>query len=146
MKDKLKFLIKQSFAKKTNTKWFKVVNILLLVLVIGVANIDHIINYFGGDFEEARQIYVVDQTDSNFLNFETQFTALSQSVENFSSFELIDSDESIAKLKENLNEENDNLIIEIQPDQQNYLTANLISYEPVDTITKQLITTYKNYL
>ena len=141
MKDKLKFLIKQSFAKKTNTKWFKVVNILLLVLVIGVANIDHIINYFGGDFEEARQIYVVDQTDSNFLNFETQFTALSQSVENFSSFELIDSDESIAKLKENLNEENDNLIIEIQPDQQNYLTANLISYEPVDTITKQLITT-----
>ena len=141
MKDKLKFLIKQSFAKKTNTKWFKVVNILLLVLVIGVANIDHIINYFGGDFEEARQIYVVDQTDSNFLNFETQFTALSQSVENFSSFELIDSDESITKLKENLNEENDNLIIEIQPDQQNYLTANLISYEPVDTITKQLITT-----
>ena len=47
----------------------------------------------------------------------------------------------IEKLKEQLNAENDNLIIEILPDEDHYLTANIISYEPVDTITMQLITT-----
>lgn len=141
MKAKLKFLIKESFAKKTKTKWFKIVNIVLLFLVIGVANMDHIIHYFGGDFEEARKIYVVDGDTASFNSFKMQFDALSKTVENFSSYELIDSSESAKELKTELNQENDNLIIEIQPDEKNYLNANLISYEPVDTITKQLITT-----
>ena len=51
MKNKLKFLVKQSLKKKLDTKWFKVANILILVLLIGIINVDRIISFFGGDFQ-----------------------------------------------------------------------------------------------
>ena len=60
MKDKLKFLTKQSLDKKIKTKWFKAVNILLLVLLIAISNIDRIVTFFGGDFEDNITIYVKD--------------------------------------------------------------------------------------
>lgn len=64
MKTKLKFLIKQSLKKKTDTKWFKVANILILVLLIGVVNVDRIISFFGGDFENTTKVYVMDEANS----------------------------------------------------------------------------------
>ena len=51
MKDKLKFLTKQSLKKKIDTKWFKGVNILLPVLLLFLANMDRVVTFFGGDFE-----------------------------------------------------------------------------------------------
>ena len=50
MKNKLKFLIKQSLKKKIGTKWFKAVNIILCILIVAMANIDRLITAFGGDF------------------------------------------------------------------------------------------------
>lgn len=47
MKSKAWFLIKQSIKKKMDTKWFRVVNVLLCILLIGVINIDKIINVLG---------------------------------------------------------------------------------------------------
>ena len=59
MKNKAKFLIKQSIKKKMDTKWFKVVNVILLILLVAIINIDNIISFFGGDFEEENKIYVI---------------------------------------------------------------------------------------
>ena len=53
MKNKLKFLIGMSLKRKIKTKWFVLANIFLAILIIGVANIDHIITFFGGDFDKA---------------------------------------------------------------------------------------------
>ena len=49
MRSKLSLLIKDGLNKKINTKWFKVINIILLVVVVALFNIDSIIKYFGGD-------------------------------------------------------------------------------------------------
>ena len=72
MKTKLRFLIRQSLKKKTDTKWFKAANILILILLVGVINIDRIISFFGGDFAETTKIYVVDQANAYEL-FKTNF-------------------------------------------------------------------------
>ena len=50
MKAKLKFLTKQSLDKKIKTKWFKGVNIFLLLLFILLVIIDRLIAVYGGDF------------------------------------------------------------------------------------------------
>ena len=65
MKNKAWFLIKQSLKKKMDTKWFKIVNALICLLLIGVINIDKIINVFGGDFKDTVNIYLTG--DNNYL-------------------------------------------------------------------------------
>ena len=63
MTSKLKLLVKDGLRKKLNTKWFKIVNILLLFVIVGLLNIDSIIKSFGGDFNEKSNIYVYDKTN-----------------------------------------------------------------------------------
>lgn len=139
MKNKAKFLMKQSIKKKMDTKWFKVVNIILLLLIVAVINLDSIINFFGGDFDESTKIYVVDEVGT-YEAFDTYFNEMGKSVESFSNFELINSKDNLEDLKEDLDDTNDNIIVNIVPDNENVLKANIISYDPVDTITQQIIT------
>ena len=75
MKNKFKYLVKYSLKKKIDTKWFKIVNVLLLVLIVFLVNMDYLINLFGGDFEEKERIYVVDNVGS-FDTFSSYFNAL----------------------------------------------------------------------
>lgn len=139
MKNKAMFLMKQSLKKKMDTKWFKLVNVLLLFLLIAVINLDNIISYFGGDFDEANKIYIVDDIEL-YENFKTYFTELGKDIESFSKYELIDSNESIDSLKKEITEnESQDIIINIKPDEKNAISATVISYEPVDTITETLI-------
>lgn len=57
MKNKLKFLIKQSLERKTKTKWFLVANIALAVLIIGIINIDSVIK-FSEEISTLKLIYM----------------------------------------------------------------------------------------
>lgn len=138
MKTKLKFLIQQSLTKKIKTKWFKVANIIIAIFIIGIANIDRIITLFGGDFEEKREVYVIDET-GNYNHFAALLTEIEESVGESKNFEVKPSTESIDKLKQDLNEDNDYIIVSLHPDNENYISANLISYDPLDTITYQII-------
>ena len=61
MKNKFKFLLKDSLKKKISTKAFKIINVLLLLIIVAVINIDSVIKFFGGDFDEEVNIYVVDE-------------------------------------------------------------------------------------
>lgn len=144
MKDKAKFLIKQSLKKKMDTKWFKVVNIILLILLVGVMNIDKIISYFGGDFEEARKIYVVSSTEA-YQGFEDNFKAMATSVKDMSKYEMELSSEDVDSLKDGLDDKG-NLVVEIVPDKEEYLVANIYSYDAIDTITEQILVSSLNAL
>ena len=64
MKAKLRFLIGQSLKKKLNTKWFKIANILIFILIIGVLNMDRLISFFGGDFEDVTKVYVLEPLET----------------------------------------------------------------------------------
>lgn len=137
MKDKAKFLIKQSLKKKMKTKWFLVANIVLCLLLVAAVNMDNIINFFGGDFDEKTKIYVVDEVGV-YDSFETIFNEIGSGVENFTNYELTSDNSKIEDLKESI-EEKDDIIINIKASQDEIITASLISYNPIDTITKQLI-------
>ena len=64
MRSKLNYLISVSFKRKVKTKWFLVANILLALAIILVINIDSVINFFGGDFNEKTKVYVVDNANA----------------------------------------------------------------------------------
>lgn len=138
MRNKAFFLIKQSLKKKMDTKWFKIANVLILIALVTVVNLDKIIGFFGGDFENTSKIYVVDKVNA-FNMFESYFNEASESVLEISNYEVVKESELMDDLKSKIEEKKD-IIITIFPDNDNFIKSEVISYDPVDTITKQLIT------
>ena len=138
MKNKVKFLIKESIKKKIDTKWFKIINIILLILMIGILNIDKIISYFGGDFEDITKVYVLDETGyasslNDLLNNNNEL--LNGSFK----FEVENSTDSIENLTKKLNKDNTDIVINIVYDNEEYMKSTVYSYEPLDTITSTII-------
>ena len=43
MKNKFKFLLRESIKKKIDTKAFKIINIVLLIVIVGLINLDSVI-------------------------------------------------------------------------------------------------------
>ena len=139
MKTKAWFLIKQSIKKKMDTKWFKVVNVLLCILLIGVINIDKIINVFGGDFKETINIYLTG--DNNYLEgFNAYFDTNKKILNDERTYNINYSMDNIDKLKEDIND-TDDIIVNINYDVENYLKADIISYNKIDTVTYNLLST-----
>ena len=143
MKNKLKFLTKQSLDKKIKTKWFKGVNILLLVLFVLITNIDRIISFFGGDFKDEITISIKDEVNV-YDSFVPSFEEISNMVGESKNFKLEKTDKDIAELKEDIKEKDDQIIVHIMPDEQNYIKAEIISYDEVGTVTTQLISSSIN--
>ncbi len=138
MKNKVKFLIKESIKKKIDTKWFKIINIILLILMIGILNIDKIISFFGGDFEDITKVYVLDETGyasslNDLLNNNNEL--LNGSFK----FEVENSTDSIENLTKKLNKDNTDIVINIVYDNEEYMKSTVYSYEPLDTITSTII-------
>ncbi len=143
MNRKLKFLIKQSLEKKTHSKWFKVANILIAICLIGIMNIDRIITLFGGDFEEKREVIVIDDVGIYDL-FYTNFSVIAESLGEMKNFSVQRSTDSLENIIKELNKEDEKIIITMNQDNINYINSEIISYDPIDTITTQLIQTVLN--
>ena len=137
MKNKAWFLIKQSLKKKMDTKWFKIVNVLICLLLIGVINIDKIINVFGGDFKETVNIYLTG--DNNYLeSFNAYFLTNKKILNDERTYEIAYSTDSVDTLKEKIEDTND-IVVNINLDSTEYLKADIISYNKIDTITYNLL-------
>lgn len=137
MKNKAWFLIKQSLKKKMDTKWFKIVNVLICLLLIGVINIDKIINVFGGDFKDTVNIYLTG--DNNYLEgFNAYFLTNKKILNDERTYEIAYSPDSVDTLKEKI-EDTNNIIVNINLDATEYLKADIISYNKIDTITYNLL-------
>ena len=143
MKAKLKFLTKQSLDKKIKTKWFKGVNIFLLLLFILLVNIDRVIAVFGGDFESEITIYVEDELNV-YDEFNMTFESLSESLGEAKNYQVTKNEKNLEELKTELNEENDAIIVHLLEDETNYMRAEIISYDDIGTVTTQLISTAVN--
>lgn len=140
MKSKFGYLVKFSLKKKINTKWFKIVNIILCLLLVLLINIDSVITFFGGDFDNKKTIYVVDNMNS-FDKFTKYFDTIAKSME-MEDYE-IKLDQDILDKKDELDDE---IIVLINPSSTNYLSAEVISYDTIDKITYQVITGTLNTL
>lgn len=145
MKNKFMFLTKDSLKSKISTKTFKIVNILLCVLLVGIINLDSVIKLFGGDFNELVNIYIIDESNVyEQINetFDNSVLSLTQSY----NAKLIKTDKSLEELKKELiEEESDHIIVHITNAEEQTVkeifNAKIISYGKIDTVLYTALTT-----
>ncbi|MFV0249463.1 MAG: ABC transporter permease [Bacilli bacterium] len=145
MKNKLMYLTSFSLKRKIKTKWFLIANILFAFIIIGVSNIDNIINFFGGDFNQKVQVYVLDNTNYTFDTLKPQIDGISLNTDGSEGiYEAVIYDGTIEEAKLLLEEEVNNLVLIIDEDKETVLKVTLISEGYLDTIDYQLFNTAIN--
>ena len=137
MTNKLKFLTKMSLDKKIKTKWFLIANVIFAILIVGLLNIDSVIKFFGGEFEETQEIIVIDEVGA-FDNFNTYFTEASKYLTDYVDTTVTKFNDSYEEGKKKVSEE-DSILLVISYDDENYIKAKLVSNEIVGSITNTLI-------
>ena len=135
--NKLCFLTKYSLGKKIKSKWFIVVNIIILLVISALINMDSIIKLFGGDFNNNEEILVIDNIgvletfkdiyaiNNEYLKSETKYS-IEEYKEGY--------DSAIEEIKDT-----DKILIVIDKDDNNYITSKLITNSSMDTITYTII-------
>ena len=142
MKRKFWFLTKLSLKKKIGTKWFIGAQALMLIVMIGLFNINHIITFFGGDFNDETTIFVVDNTGHSFNLFEENFNQLYETVGELRNLN-IEQAHNLDELKEEIINTS-NIIVQVQGDEQNFIRAYIFTDSGIDSITFQLISNSLN--
>ncbi len=134
---KLKYLTKVSLKKKIATKWFIIVNLILAIAIISIANIDQIIKFFGGDFDEKIEVVVIDETKKCFDYFKNSLSNFSSSTDKE---EVLNISLSTKTLDEILEEVPSAIVIELLKDDLNYVKAKITSKNTIDAIEYQQLT------
>ncbi|HOP66000.1 MAG TPA: ABC transporter permease [Bacilli bacterium] len=135
MKNKIKYLIKNCLNKKVKTKWFKITNILLLILIVGIINLNSIIKYFGGDFDNGSIIYISgDETNYDIVKSYLKSYLESASLNSYEIEYVTDPN----TVKEDLTK-NNNILITINSVDTTDIIYKVVSYEEIDALTYQVI-------
>lgn len=140
MKYKLWYLTKNSLKKKMKTKWFVIANLIILIVIIGLLNIDSIIKYFGGDFNNKTEIIVIDNA-SLYDKFYNNYVSGSNYINN-SSYEIINYDKSYEEAIEEVKK--DKILLELNSDIDNFISVKMTTNKNIDTSVYQLITSSLN--
>ena len=135
--NKLGFLTKYSLGKKIKSKWFVVVNIIILLVISALINMDSIIKLFGGDFNNNEEILIIDNigvidTFKNAYEINNKYlkSEINYSIEEYKE----GYDNAIEEIKDT-----DKILIVIDKDETNYITSKLITNSSMDTITYTII-------
>lgn len=144
MRNKLKYLVGVSLGRKVKTKWFLVSQIVLGILIIGIINMDSIINAFGGDFNDKTNIYILDETNKSYDLFKESLELSAKSLygEDSSNYEITEIDE-LEETKTLIDEEG-GIIIQILSSDTNTIELNIISKKSIDTYDYALISSAAN--
>lgn len=140
MKNKLWYLTGVSLKRKIKSKWFVIVNIILMFAIVGLFNIDSIIGFFGGDFNEKQKIYVIDNTKTSFEIFKDSIEKTDINLKNSNSYEVKKYNKSLEDGKKKIKKEEKAIIIELNSNEKDILKAKVISNTFIDTIDYQIIT------
>lgn len=132
MARKFKFLILNGLKKKFTSKAFIITNIILFVLIVGISNIDNIINLFGKNKSNGNEIklHLIDNTKKyeNILKKNLEFANSNNEEERKFIIE-IKTDE-VDKVKESIKDKDD--IILLINEENDKLNVNLISNDKID--------------
>ncbi len=147
MKNKLIYLAKESLKRKISTKWFKIVNIILCILIVAVLNIDSIISFFGGDFNEKTTVYVIDNIDGNvydvFKNqIDTSTSMLTKDNENI--YDIVKYDKTLEESKEEIKEDKNKIVLEFNKDDDKVMNVTMLSKEYMDLKDMTILNTAIN--
>lgn len=142
LKNKLWYLTGVSLKRKIKSKWFVVVNIILIFAIVGIFNIDSIIGFFGGDFNEKQKIYIIDHTNSSFdiLKETINKTDIHLNDTESSSYIVKKYHKTLKEGKKKLKKEDKAILIELNSDEKEIVTAKVLSNSFIDTLDYQLIT------
>ena len=114
MKNKFKFLTKDSLKKKICTKSFLIVNIVIFLITVCLINLDSVVKLFGGDFDKEINVYVIDEVGIYDELEETMKTGYKDILNNYNA-SLTKTDKSIDELKEEIiKDETKDIIINIK--------------------------------
>lgn len=138
MANKFWFLTMTSLKKKIKNKWFVIANLFLAVLIIGVINIDAIITAFGGDFNENQEIIVIDSGNRAFELFKENMENTTQLLQTDKEFVIEETSLSEQEAKDTL-QNTDQILVVFHENSEEYLTAQVITQEYIDTLDYQTI-------
>lgn len=138
MLKKFWYLTRYGLKKKFKSKSFLFSNLALLILIIGIVNIDTIISFFGGDFDSKVNVYVVDNTNRTYDLFEKYYNVLEENLQNGDSINISKSEEDKDKTIEKIKNTTD-IIVELNEDETNYLSANIITENYINPYTQQTL-------
>lgn len=138
MNKKLLFLTKTSLAKKTKSKWFKIINLLLLILIVGIINIDSIITFFGGDFNQKLEIIVIDHTNEVSKTFKAGLKSAEKVLDKDLKVEVKTTTKSRKEIEKKIGKK---VLIIFDSSKKDFLKAQVISDGVIESIDYQLITT-----
>ena len=135
MRSKVKYLIKACLDKKIKTKWFKITNIILLILIVGIINLNTIVKSFGGDFDKNNTIYVSgDKTSYSTLKAYLDGYIKSADLSNYE----VKYTDDIKDTKKDLEKNKKDVLIVLKAEGTS-ISSEVISYENIDALTYQLI-------
>ncbi len=139
MSKKFLYLTKVSLRKKFKTKWFVITNIILAIAIILLLNINSIVTFFGGDFDSKTNIIVVDNGTDSYDLFEKNIESYASTINSDEDVKITvkKSDKSVKELEEKL--EDDEILVELNNDNIEYLKAKVTSNEKIDTVTYQVL-------
>lgn len=135
MENKFKFLVKHSLKKKLKNKWFIVVNVILALVLIGLVNIDSIVKMFGGNFSSDIKIRIVDNS-SYYENIKEGLESIKPLITDSSLN--ITKENNLSKAKKKIKGTDDILLV-IEPDNDNIFKAEFITDSYVDLVKYQAI-------
>lgn len=143
MKNKFKFLTKDSIKRKINTKSFKITNLVLFIVIAILINLDSIVKLFGGDFDKLTHVYIVDEMGIYDDVDETMKNSYLDVLNNYNA-EVEKSDKKVSELKkEIIKDESDDIIVHITKSDSKgvdkIFNAEIISYDYIDTVLYQNI-------
>lgn len=143
MKNKFKFLTKDSIKRKINTKSFKITNLVLFIVIAILINLDSIVKLFGGDFDKLTHVYIVDEMGIYDDVNETMKNSYLDVLNNYNA-EVEKSDKKVSELKkEIIKDESDDIIVHITKSDSKgvdkIFNAEIISYDYIDTVLYQNI-------
>ncbi len=142
MRSKLNYLIGISLKRKIATKWFVIANIVLAFVIVGIANIDSIINYFGGDFTSKQVIYVIDNSNRSFDIFKTNMDKMSLPVTGAqagTNYAITNYDKTVIDSKAAIKKDNKIWVVVFNNDASNVINATVISQSYMTTVDTQLL-------
>lgn len=132
-----------SLDKKIKTKWFIVANVIFFIALAGLVNIDNVVKFFGGDFEETTHIMVLDEVGV-YDTFSATYKNASKYIENLSNTKIEKYTKTQKDGEKEVEEDNDKILLVLDKDKNNYLKVDLISYNGVDALTETAITSTLN--
>lgn len=138
MMNKFWFLTQFSFLKKIKSKWFLIVNILLLVVIVGIVNVDSIIKAFGGDFNDTNEIVVLDKTDMSYDLFEKNLKSYNETLDMKYTFDISKTIKTEEEIKKEI-KDTDKVLIVLENSDTSYLKASIISDSYIETMYYQLL-------